>query len=153
MLPMFPHETGRNPGGRDNLQAVTGRDADAARLRTILVFAAVVELGTGLALMTDPALVAQLLLGAQLDDVGVLVGRCFGIALCALALACWPAHQHRASGVAPLRGMLAYNLLLALFLAYLGTVGQLGGLLLWPAAALHAAVALLLVWAWPPRCR
>ena len=33
-------------------------------------------------------------------------------------------------------------------LAYLGVVGHLGGLLLWPGVALHAAVALLLVWTW-----
>jgi hypothetical protein len=146
---MFPHETGRNPAGRDNLQAVAARGADAARLRAILVFAAVVEFGTGLALIAAPTVVVRLLLGAELGDTGVLVGRCLGIALVALALACWPAGQHGISSAGPLRGILAYNLLLALFLAYLGTVAQLGGLLLWPAAELHAAVALWLVWAWP----
>ena len=40
------------------------------------------------------------------------------------------------------------NALIALFLAYLGTVERLGGLLLWPGVVLHAVVALLLIWSW-----
>ena len=44
--------------------------------------------------------------------------------------------------------MLIYNVLIALYLAHLGKVGHLGGLLLWPGVALHAVVALLLVWTW-----
>jgi hypothetical protein len=108
-----------------------------------LAFSAVAEAGTGLALMIDPALVVALLLGADVSGVGVLLGRCFGIALLALALACW-----RSGGGAPsVRGMLLYNGLIALYLAWLGTVGHLQGWLLWPAVVLHAVVALLLVWA------
>jgi len=41
--------------------------------------------------------------------------------------------------------MLIYNALTAAYLAYLGAVGHLGGLLLWPAAVLHAAVAGIMV--------
>jgi hypothetical protein len=37
--------------------------------------------------------------------------------------------------------MLVYNRLIALYLAYLGLVGHLGG----PAVALHAVIALLLI--------
>jgi hypothetical protein len=44
--------------------------------------------------------------------------------------------------------MSTYNALIALYLAWLGIVGHMGGLLLWPAAALHAVVALLLLWTW-----
>ena len=42
--------------------------------------------------------------------------------------------------------MLAYNVLIALYLAYLGTAGHRGGVLLWPGVGLHAVVALGLVW-------
>jgi hypothetical protein len=42
--------------------------------------------------------------------------------------------------------MLAYNMLIALFLAYLSIVEHIGGVLLWPAVALHVAVAASLVW-------
>jgi hypothetical protein len=44
------------------------------------------------------------------------------------------------------RGMLTYNSLTAMYLTYLGTLGHLRGILLWPAVALHAVVALLLIW-------
>jgi Ca2+/Na+ antiporter len=117
-------------------------------LRRVLAFAAIVEIGTALVLMIDPAIVVTLLLGMQLSGVGTLLGRCFGIALLALGVACWPKGQSAESGSPAFRGMLIYNVLIALYLAYLGLVGHLGGLLLWPGAALHAAVALLLVWTW-----
>lgn len=114
-----------------------------------LAFAAVVECGTGLVLMLYPALVAQLLLGGALTGIGVLMGRCFGIALFAQGLACWPQRQRRAESSLPaFRSMLAYNTLIALYLAYLGMFVQSAGLLLWPAVAIHAVVALLLAWTW-----
>jgi hypothetical protein len=47
------------------------------------------------------------------------------------------------------QGMLFYNAGLAIYLAWLGTGGHLGGPMLWPAALVHAAVAMLL--ATPPR--
>ena len=72
----------------------------------------------------------------------------FGIALLALGLACWPSRQDAESGSPALRAMLIYNVLIALYLAHLGRVGHLGGLLLWPGVALHAVVALSLVWTW-----
>jgi hypothetical protein len=116
--------------------------------RKILAFAAVVEAGTGLVLMIDPALVVKLLLGADVSGVGILLGRCFGIALLALGMACWPSRQRSENSAPALRAMLTYNLLIALYLAYLGTVRHLDGVLLWPGVALHAVVALLLVWTW-----
>jgi hypothetical protein len=39
-------------------------------LRNILAFAAVVEVGTGLVLMIDPAIVVALLLGAEVSGAG-----------------------------------------------------------------------------------
>jgi len=123
-------------------------ETSLSTLGKILAFAAVVEIGTGLALMIDPAIVVTLLLGADVSGVGILLGRCFGIALLALGLACWPGRQRAESDSPAFRAMLIYNVLIALYLAYLGTVGHLGGLLLWPGVALHAVVALLLVWPW-----
>ena len=54
----------------------------------------------------------------------------------------------RERGSAAFRAMLIYNVLIAVYLAYLGTIGHAGGLLLWPGVALHAVVALVLVWTW-----
>jgi Ca2+/Na+ antiporter len=117
----------------------------------ILAFAAVVEVATGLALMIKPAIVVALLVGLEVSGVATLLGRCFGIALLALGLACWPTPQRVESAGPKLRGMLVYNVLLALYLAFLGTIRHLEGMLLWPAVALHAVVALLLLWAWRDR--
>lgn len=121
-------------------------ETSLGKLRKILAFAALVEVGTGLALIVDPAIVAALLLGADISGVGTLLGRFFGIALLALGLACWPSRQRAESGSPAFRAMLTYNALIALYLTYLGTAGHMGGLLLWPGVVLHAVVALLLVW-------
>lgn len=123
-------------------------DTSLITLRKILVFATVVEVGTGLVLMIDPAIVIRLLLGAEVSGAAALLGRFFGVALLALGLACWPSRQRAESGSPAFRAMLIYNALIALYLAYLGTVGHLGGSLLWPGVALHAVVALALVWTW-----
>jgi hypothetical protein len=114
--------------------------------RKFLAFAAVAEVGIGLAMVIDPAVVVRWLLGMEVSASGILLGRFFGIALLALELACWPSSQRAQSGSSAFRGMLTYNVLFALYLAYLGTVGNLGGWLLWPAVAFLALVALLLVW-------
>lgn len=116
--------------------------------RRTLAFAAIMEVGTGLVLMIDPAIVVGLLLGTDVSGVGTLLGRFFGIALLALGLACWPSRQRADSDSPAFRAMLTYNALIALYLTYLGTLRYMGGLLLWPAVALHAIVALLLVWTW-----
>ena len=98
-------------------------------LRRILAFAAIVESATGLALMSDPAIVVRLLLGVEIDGIGTLLGRCFGIALLAFGVACWPGRSRTEGGAQAFRAMLVYNSLIALFLAYLGFVAHLGGVL------------------------
>ena len=126
------------------------RDAAIKNLRNILVFAAWVEAGAGLASMIAPKAVVSLLLGVEAGGVGALLARCFGIALLALGLACWPDRYSAGVSLPAFRGMLAYNALVALYLAYLGAAGLYGGmpggLLLWPAVALHAVVAVSLIW-------
>jgi hypothetical protein len=111
----------------------------------LLAFAAVVEAGTGIALMIDPALVVNMLLGSELAGVGIILARCFGIALVALSVACWPAVQRAGGGSPAFRAMLIYNVAIASLLVYAGTALPLRGVLFWPAVALHAIVALALV--------
>ncbi len=116
-------------------------------LRKILAFASIVEVGTGLALLVDPQIVVALLVGPSTPVEEIPMGRLPGIAILALGLACWPNGGHAERGSPALRGMLVYNALIALFLIYLFKIGHLGGVLLWPGVALHAVVALLLIWA------
>ena len=101
-----------------------------------LIFAAVAEVVTGLALLIAPALVGKLLLGESLTGVALPVARVAGIALIGLGIACWPGP--------PLLGMLTYSALVTLYLAYLGYAGGFAGVLLWPAVALHAILTALL---------
>jgi len=116
-------------------------------LGKILTFTAIVELGTGLVALIDPAILIALLLGLEVSNAATLLGRFFGIALISLSLACWPGRQGSSSALQPFRGMLLYNALVAVYLGYLGAVGHMGGPLLWPVCALHAVVSLLLIWA------
>ena len=113
------------------------------RTEKVIAFSAGAEAVTGLALIAAPALVGRALLGDELPVLGRVVARCFGIALIALALAVWP-DRDRVTGAPALRAMLLYNASLAGYLGWLGLRWHLGGILLWPAALLHAAVAVLL---------
>ena len=59
-----------------------------------------------------------------------------GIALIALAVACWPG--------TPLIAMLTYSTAAMLYLAYIGFAGGRTGILLWPAIVLHLILTALL---------
>jgi len=107
-------------------------------MKKVLIFAAVGEAGTGLALLIVPSLVGRLLLGEELTGIAIPVARVAGIALIALGVACWPG--------TPLVGMLTYSAAVTLYLAYVGFAG--GGILLWPAVALHVVLTGLLARAW-----
>ena len=108
-------------------------------MKRVLIFAAVAEAATGVALLIIPSLVGRLLLGEELTGVAMPVARVAGIALIALALACWPGPA--------LFGMLTYSGAVTLYLAYVGFAGGLTGTLLWPAVVLHTILTALLAWA------
>jgi hypothetical protein len=105
-------------------------------MKWVLIFAAVGEAGTGLALLIVPSLVGWLLLGEELTGIAIPVARVAGIALIALAVACWPGP--------PRVGMLIYSAAVTLYLAYVGFAGGLTGILLWPAVILHVILTVLL---------
>ncbi len=109
-------------------------------MKRLLVFAAVAEVATGLALLVVPSLVGWLLLGEELAGVAIPVARVTGIALIALGFACWPGP--------PLAGMLTYGAGVTLYLGYVGLAGGFVGVLLWPAVVLHAILTGSLAWAW-----
>ena len=105
-------------------------------MKTVLVVAAVAEAATGMALLIVPSLVGRVLLGTELTGIALPVARVAGIALIGLAVACWPG--------SPLVGMLTYNALVAVYLAYLGVRGEWVGPLLWLVVAFHAVFTILL---------
>ena len=105
-------------------------------MKKVLIFAAVAEALTGVALLVVPSMVGQLLLGQQLAGVALPVARVTGIALIALGIACWPA--------TPFAGMLVYSSIVMLYLGYVALAGEFVGVLLWPAVAIHALLSILL---------
>jgi hypothetical protein len=105
-------------------------------MKRVLIFAAVGEAGTGLALLIVPSLVGRLLLGEELTGIAIPVARVAGIALIALGVACWPGP--------PRVGMLIYSATVTLYLAYVGFAGGLAGILLWPAVILHGILTALI---------
>jgi len=105
-------------------------------MKRVLAVAAVAEIATGLALVLAPALVGELLLGADLTGLEATIGRVAGVALIGLGIACWPGP--------PILGMLIYSAGVTLLLAWFGMAGGTAGTLLWPAVALHAILSLLL---------
>lgn len=120
----------------------TERSAGTNRL---LAVAAGIEAATGLALMADPSLVTQLLLGADISGAAIAVGRVAGVGLLSLGLAGWPGTGDAAR---PRRALLTFNLLITLYLLLLGIRGEWVGPLLWPAVVLHAVLTVLLARAW-----
>lgn len=110
----------------------------------LILTSAAIELVTGIVLITVPSLAGRLLLGIELLPIACAVARLAGIALVALAIACWP--QKQGAGVnagAPLRGLLAYNALAAIYFCYWRVVFHSEGPLFWPAVVVHAIFAAL----------
>jgi hypothetical protein len=110
----------------------------------LVAVAAAIEVAAGVILIISPPLVARLMLNADLNAAGEAVGRVAGFGLLGLGVACWPVSAHVSARSAPVRGLLAYNVLGAIFFIYLGLQGTLVGIVLWPAAALHSVLAILL---------
>ena len=113
----------------------------------LLTTTAVVEAITGISLIVVPNLVTELLFGEPLTGAGLALARVAGVALFALGVAAWRGRQDLSRSTS-FAAMIAYNIPVAIYLTYLGIGGHLAGVLLWPAAALHLALGLLLVRAW-----
>jgi hypothetical protein len=113
--------------------------------RTLLVVTALVETPIGVMLLVSPAPVVALLLGVSVEaPAALVVARIAGAALLSLGGACWLA---RDDGPSRARGglvaaMLLYNSVAVAVLAHAAAGVRLVGVLMWPAVALHAVLAL-----------
>jgi hypothetical protein len=110
-------------------------------MKALLLVMAVLESGTGAALLVAPSDVAFALVGAPLEtSAGLLVANVAGAALLALGVACslMPVGRTAAALILP---MLAYNVGVAALLVHARLVLELSGIGLWPAVVLHAALA------------
>ncbi len=113
--------------------------------RLLILVCAVLETGTGLALLILPRFVVRLLLGAELAGAGVATSRLCGLALISFGLACWPAWEATPGRLdrRAVRALLVYNAGATAYLAWLMASEGYRGLLLVPAIAIHATLALL----------
>lgn len=109
--------------------------------------ASALEVLTGLGLVLAPSLLSRLLFGSGMDQIGDSVGRIAGLVMICLAAACWPrgSEGDEARALGPL---MALSVLAALYLIAVGVGGATVGVVLWPAAALHLILAVLLAQAW-----
>jgi hypothetical protein len=112
--------------------------------KLLLIVTALVELGTGAALLIAPSRIVELLLGEGLQSPQSLVlGRVTGAALISIGIACWLARNSEPIGrQALLAGMLIYNLAVPALLIRAAMAGGLRGIALWPACALHLGLAI-----------
>jgi hypothetical protein len=111
----------------------------------LILVSAVLETGTGLALLVFPRFVVRVLLGAELVGAGVATSRLCGVALISLGLACWPESEpalHRRDRRA-VRALLVYNASATVYLVWLMALGGHHGILLVPAIVIHAVLAAL----------
>ncbi len=114
--------------------------------RLLFNISAAIEILTGITMLIVPALLVGLLLGEGLGPTGVAVTRILGVGLFSLGIAGWNS-QELAQGatLGPRTGLLVYNIGATALFVYLGTIGAMNGLLLWPAAGLHLVISLLML--------
>jgi len=112
--------------------------------RPLFIATALIEVGAGLALIVSPAWTVSILIGGRFDTAAdSIVGRVAGAALLALAVVSWLARNevygNATTGI--VSGLLLYNAGAGAVLAYAGIGLRLSGIGLWPAVALHVAMA------------
>jgi hypothetical protein len=117
------------------------------KMTTKLLFntSAIVEALVGIALLFAPAFAIGLLLGGGLSLTGVAVSRVLGIGLLSLGISAWETARQKTYH-APRVGICIYNVGVAALLSILGTLGGMNGILLWPAAVLHALIGAMMLW-------
>ena len=109
-----------------------------------LIVTALVEVGTGLSLLFLPSIPLALLLGVSgAAPATAVIARVAGAALLAIGVASFLARsdQHSPAQLGLLTGVLIYDAAAAVLLAYAGAVLKMAGIALWPAVALHTALA------------
>jgi hypothetical protein len=122
----------------------TRRTAASSGAWKLILASAAIEAVAGIILIFVPSVFGRLILGIEFPDITRGVARLAGIALVALAVACWPQQRSTVTNAGPaIRGLLTYNFLAAVYLCYWRVAYHAGGPLLWWAVALHAVFAAL----------
>ena len=116
----------------------------AKNRKLFLLITAFVEAATGLCLLFLPVVLFTVLLGLDHATVdAIFVGRLAGAALLTIGIASWMARNdtRTPAQLGLLTGILIYNVAASMLLAFAGAVLKIIGVLLWPAVAVHAILA------------
>jgi hypothetical protein len=113
-------------------------------LKLLLIVTALIELGTGVALVVAPSLVVELLTGEGLSSPqSQVLGRIAGASLISIGVACWQMSRGELSGSRQLIGsLLVYNLAVPVLLIHAALGQGMRGYALWPTTALHICLAI-----------
>ena len=124
-------------------QAAAERKVPAPGL--LLTIAAVVEAVTGLAFLLTPGPAVALILGAEPDGVGLMIGRIFGVALLSIGIACWGARTDPggAARSGTLSAITLYNAGTGFLLFAFAGAGKAFGGMVWIVGAVHLVLAAL----------
>ena len=118
-------------------------------MNTRLLFktSSIAEILIGLALLVAPLFVIGLLLGEGVSPGGVAVAVAWllGMALLSVGIAGWEA-QGQDARLTTRAGLCSYNVGAAIVLVIIGTTIGMKGILLWPAAVLHALIGAMMLW-------
>jgi hypothetical protein len=118
-------------------------------MNTNLLFraSAITEVLTGLALLAAPLFVIGLLLGEGVSPGGVAVAVSWllGMALLSVGVAGWEARGQN-THLTTRAGLCIYNIGAAIVLVIIGQIIGMDGILLWPAAVLHALIGAMMLW-------
>jgi hypothetical protein len=112
-------------------------------MRWVTTAAAVEAAATGMILLVSPTSFGRLVFATELSEPAQVLSRLTGIILLSFALASWPKPATKST-----LAMFTCNLLTSLYLGYLAILGNLVGVLLWPAVALHLILSILLGRTW-----
>ena len=113
--------------------------------RSLLIVTALIEAGTGIALLGAPSLIVERLLGTGLSSSQSLVlGRVAGAALISIGVACWLARKAERGDARTglVTGMLIYNVAVPVLLIYALIASGMYGIALFPAGILHLMLAI-----------
>ncbi len=113
--------------------------------KPLLIVTALIEVGTGIALLVVPSITVELLLGVGLaSPQALVVGRVAGAALLSIGVTCWLSSngERRDAQRGLVAGLLIYNVAVPALLIHAVIASTMHGIALWPASVLHMGLAI-----------
>lgn len=113
-------------------------------MKNLLTVTAISEFGTGLIMVMVPSRLVKLLLGSPIDSsVALTVARVAGVAILALAVACWLSRRSEDSTalIGLVGAMVLYNTAIVLVLVHAAIGLAVSGIGLWPVVIFHTGMS------------